>query len=108
VSAASWAIDPSGNAFDLPALDRALRPERNTVLSNARSYSDPTKPGYTNALGSDNVGGFPTFPSESEARGAGERFLASYPPAGYGSRYSVRPAKGFGWELVTSRAASCD
>lgn len=50
------------------------------------------------------------FPSETEARAAGERFLDAYPPAGYGSRYKVVPARPpqYGWQLVTERASSCD
>lgn len=65
--------------------------------------------GGRNPWGGSPGPGFPVYPSETEARAAGERFLKRYPPAGYGSRYKVRPAaNGFGWELVTERASSCD
>lgn len=81
---APWAINPSGNRFDLDALSKSLR-----------------------SLGGVPGPGLPTFPSEGEAVAAGERFLAAWPVAGYGSSYRVMPVA-TGWALSTYKASSCD
>lgn len=81
---AEWAINPSGDAFDQEHFDRF-------------------------GIGGEKAPPIRVYPSEAEAIAAGEGFLRFYPPAGYGSTYRVQPARsGYGWNVITWRAASCD